>query len=61
MDEVFDDTGAWIGTTMACSLLAINARELYRLIDEGRIPAYRLGRVIRLRRHDVEEFSRAAS
>jgi excisionase family DNA binding protein len=57
VDSDFDDTGGWIGTPVACSMLAITARELYRLVDEGRIPAYRFGRVIRLRRRDVEEYA----
>jgi excisionase family DNA binding protein len=32
--------------------LGVTLRTLYRLIDEGRLPAYKMGRVIRLR-HDV--------
>jgi excisionase family DNA binding protein len=34
----------------------VQPRTLYRFIDEGRMPAYRFGRVIRVKRHDVEVF-----
>lgn len=48
--------GEWLSTAEASSRLGITARTLYRFIDEGRIPAYRFGRVIRLREREVEEF-----
>lgn len=31
-------------------------RTLYRFIDEGQLPAYKMGRVIRLQAGDVDEF-----
>ena len=31
-------------------------RTLYRLIDHGELPAYRFGRVIRLRAVEVDQF-----
>ncbi len=31
-------------------------RTLYRFIDDGQLPAYRFGRVIRLKEDEVEEF-----
>ena len=37
-------------------MLGVTQRTLYRFIDEARIPAYRLGRVIRLKADDVELF-----
>lgn len=37
-------------------MLGITTRTLYRLVDKGELPAYRLGRVIRLRRGEVEAF-----
>lgn len=46
----------WLSTAEASSRLGITPRTLYRFIDEGRIPAYRFGRVIRLRVREVEEF-----
>lgn len=36
--------------------LGITLRTLYRFIDEGQLPAYKFGRVIRLKEADVEEF-----
>jgi len=48
--------GEWLSTAEASTHLGITPRTLYRFIDEGRIPAYRFGRVIRLRAREVEEF-----
>ncbi len=31
-------------------------RTLYRFIDEGQLPAYKMGRVIRLQAHEVDTF-----
>jgi excisionase family DNA binding protein len=50
----------WLGTQEAARQLGITARTLYRLIDEGEIPAYKLGRVLRLRLSDVEAFLESA-
>jgi excisionase family DNA binding protein len=38
----------WIGTPEACARLGVTLRTLYRFIDEGQLPAYKMGRVIRL-------------
>ena len=46
----------WLGTSQAARRLGITARTLYRLIDEGELPAYKFGRVIRLRTTDVDDF-----
>ena len=46
----------WLGTQDAARHLGITARTLYRLINEGEIPAYKLGRVLRLKLTDVEAF-----
>lgn len=46
----------WIGTRDACERLGITLRTLYRFIDEGQLPAYKMGRVIRLQEADVDEF-----
>ena len=46
----------WMSTGEAADALGLRTRTLYRLIDEGQLPAYRFGRVIRLRRHEVEAF-----
>lgn len=49
----------WLGTAAAAEVLGLQSRTLYRFIDEGRLPAYRFGRVIRIRREDLDEFVRS--
>ena len=53
-----DDSGPviWIGTAEAAVLLGLSPRELYRLLNEARIPSYRVGRLIRLKRVDIDAF-----
>ena len=51
-----DVTGSWMSSKDAAQRIGITPRTLYRFIDEGQIPAYRIGRVIRLQRPDVESF-----
>lgn len=46
----------WLSSREAARRLGITTRTLYRLIDEGRLPAYRLGRVIRLQQREVDAF-----
>ena len=46
----------WLGTQEAARQLGITTRTLYRLIDEGQIPAYKMGRVLRLKMGDVDAF-----
>ena len=46
----------WLSTADAASRLGITARTLYRFIDEGQLPAYRFGRVIRLKATEVDAF-----
>jgi len=46
----------WLSTSEAALRLGITARTLYRFIDEGQLPAYRFGRVIRLQQREVDEF-----
>ena len=46
----------WLGTKEACQHLGVTVRTLYKLIDEGELRAYRPGRVIRLRRRDLDAF-----
>ncbi|MEX1218712.1 MAG: helix-turn-helix domain-containing protein [Acidimicrobiales bacterium] len=52
MDEMIE----WMSTAEAAEFLGVQSRTLYRFIDEGRLTAYRLGRVIRLKRTDVDLF-----
>lgn len=48
--------GDWLSTKEAASALGLTPRTLYRLIDEGQLPAYRFGRVIRLKQSEIDEF-----
>jgi excisionase family DNA binding protein len=46
----------WLSTAEASKRLGIGLRTLYRLIDEGQLPAYKFGRVIRLQEQEVDAF-----
>ena len=46
----------WMSTRDTCERLGVTLRTLYRFIDEGQLPAYKMGRVIRLQSDDVDEF-----
>lgn len=46
----------WLSTKDAAAALGITARTLYRFINQGVLPAYRFGRVIRVKRVDVDAF-----
>ena len=46
----------WMGTREACERLGVTLRTLYRFIDEGQLPAYKMGRVIRLQATDIDAF-----
>lgn len=50
------DSIVWLSTRDASERLGVTLRTLYRFIDEGRLPAYQLGRVIRLQAEDVDHF-----
>ncbi len=51
-----DDSIRWMSTRETSERLGITLRTLYRFIDEGQLPAYKFGRVIRLKETDVEQF-----
>jgi putative molybdopterin biosynthesis protein len=46
----------WLSTQEAARRLGITTRTLYRFVDQGELPAYRMGRVIRLQATDVDRF-----
>ncbi len=46
----------WLSTKEAARRLGVTARTLYRFIDEGDLPAYRFGRVIRLKPADIDAY-----
>jgi excisionase family DNA binding protein len=51
-----DSEITWLSTADAATRLGITPRTLYRFIDEGQLPAYRFGRVIRLKEDEVTAF-----
>ena len=51
-----NDDIEWLNTAETARRLGVTARTLYRFIDEGQLPAYRMGRVIRLKASEVDEF-----
>lgn len=50
------DEITWLSTGEAAKRLGITTRTLYRFLDEGDVPGYRFGRVIRLKETDVNAF-----
>jgi excisionase family DNA binding protein len=46
----------WLGTTEAAERLGVVPRTLYRLIDDGKIAAYKMGRVLRVKEADLDVF-----
>ena len=46
----------WLSTAEAARRLGITPRTLYRFIDEGLLPGYKFGRVLRLRASEVDAF-----
>jgi excisionase family DNA binding protein len=50
----------WLSTQDAAKRLGITTRTLYRFVDEGSLPAYKMGRVFRLKEADVDAFIEAS-
>ena len=46
----------WMSSNEAAERMGVTTATLYRFIDEGRLPAYRMGRVIRLKESELDEF-----
>lgn len=51
-----DDEIEWLNTKEAARRLGVTPRTLYRFVDGGELPAYRFGRVLRLKKSDVDEY-----
>ena len=51
-----DDYVTWLSTAAAAERLGITPRTLYRFIDEGQVPAFKFGRVIRLKQSDIDAY-----
>jgi excisionase family DNA binding protein len=56
MSVAAPDEIAWMSTQEAARRLGITTRTLYRFVDEGQLPAYKMGRVFRLKQADVDAF-----
>ena len=54
------DENEWLGTKEALRFLGITQPTLYRLIDSGSLVGYKIGRVIRFRRSDLEAYLESA-
>lgn len=50
------DPDRWMSSKEASRSLSISVRTLYRLIDDGEIVAFKIGRVIRVRQVDLDAF-----
>ena len=50
----------WLSTKQASDRLGVTLRTLYRLIDDGQLPAYKIGRVIRLKADELESYIEGA-
>lgn len=46
----------WLTTEQAATAIGVIPRTLYGFINRGEIPAYRMGRVIRIKATDIEAF-----
>ena len=56
LDESEATADGWLSTQAAAKRLGVTPRTLYRFIDHGDLPAYRMGRVIRLKTSEVDAF-----
>lgn len=50
----------WLSTADAAASLGITTRTLYRFINQGDLAAYRFGRVIRVKKVDIDAFVEAS-
>ena len=49
----------WLSTQGAAEELGVAQRTVYKFVDEGTLPGYRFGRVIRVKAADVDAFIEA--
>ncbi len=61
MKRVDHEQAADLETRDAARQLGVSFRELYALIDAGDLPAYKVGRNIKVRQADVDAFRRSHS
>ena len=51
----------WLSVQAAAAELEVTTRTIYRFINDGKLAAYRIGRVYRIMRSDLEAFLRSAA
>ena len=54
-------TSLWLSVQAAASELEVTTRTIYRFINDGKLAAYRIGRVYRIRRTDLDAFLNGAA
>jgi excisionase family DNA binding protein len=60
--EAAESTGGrWLSVQTAAAELEVTTRTIYRFINDGKLAAYRIGRVYRIMRSDLDEFLAAAA
>ena len=50
----------WLGSPAAATHLGLNQRTVYKLVDQGLLTGYKLGRVLRFRRQDLDAYLEAS-
>jgi excisionase family DNA binding protein len=55
------EQSAWLSVQSAADELEVTPRTIYRFINDGKLAAYRIGRVYRIRRSDLEQFLMSAA
>jgi len=51
-----DDRPSWLSIRQTATRLGVATRTVYGLINTGRLPGYRIGRVIRVRQDDLDAY-----
>ena len=46
----------WVGVPALAKELGVTMRTIYRILDTGELESYKLGRVIRIKRADVDAY-----
>ncbi len=59
--EQSSDPPSWLSVQAAAAELEVTTRTIYRFINDGKLAAYRIGRVYRIKRTDLEDFLHGAA
>lgn len=58
MRDMEDHEAPIVGTRDAARQLGVSFRDLYSLIDAGKLPAYKVDRDVMLRQADIDDYRR---